>query len=114
MTKTYVLGMFPYPSGEGLHVGHVRIYTAVDVISRYLRMKGREVLSPMGWDAFGLPAENAAIKAKKNPMEMVPTNYANFKRQMQDLSLSFDWQHELATTDPAYYGRIGNPRRSTD
>ncbi|HBD02265.1 MAG: Leucine-tRNA ligase [Microgenomates group bacterium GW2011_GWC1_46_16] len=104
MTKTYVLGMFPYPSGEGLHVGHVRIYTAVDVISRYLRMKGREVLSPMGWDAFGLPAENAAIKAKKNPMEMVPTNYANFKRQMQDLSLSFDWQHELATTDPAYYG----------
>lgn len=103
--KTYVLGMFPYPSGEGLHVGHVRIFTACDVMARYFRMKeGKEtVLSPMGWDAFGLPAENAAIKAKKIPQTMVPHNYANFKAQMQNLSLSFDWQHELATTDPTYY-----------
>ena len=101
--KTYVLGMFPYPSGEGLHVGHVRIFTACDVMARYFRMKGQEVLSPMGWDAFGLPAENAAIKAKKVPQEMVPKNYANFRRQMQDLSLSFDWEREFATTDPSYY-----------
>ncbi|GAB4026659.1 MAG: leucine--tRNA ligase [Candidatus Microgenomates bacterium] len=103
--KTYILGMFPYPSGEGLHVGHVRIFTACDVMARYFRMKeGSEtVLSPMGWDAFGLPAENAAIKAKKIPQTMVPHNYANFKKQMQDLSLSFDWEHELSTTDPTYY-----------
>jgi leucyl-tRNA synthetase len=103
--KTYILGMFPYPSGEGLHVGHVRIFTACDVMARYFRMKeGKEtVLSPMGWDAFGLPAENAAIKAKKIPQTMVPHNYANFKKQMQALSLSFDWEHELSTTDPTYY-----------
>ena len=103
--KTYVLGMFPYPSGEGLHVGHVRIFTACDVMARYFSMKdgGETVLSPMGWDAFGLPAENAAIKAKKIPQTMVPHNYANFKAQMQNLSLSFDWKHELATTDPTYY-----------
>lgn len=113
--KTYILGMFPYPSGEGLHVGHVRIFTACDVMARYFRMKAvadpstssgsprAQVLSPMGWDAFGLPAENAAIKAKKIPQEMVPHNYANFKKQMQALSLSFDWEHELATTDPTYY-----------
>jgi leucyl-tRNA synthetase len=103
MSKTYVLGMFPYPSGEGLHVGHVRIFTACDVMARYFRMKGDQVMSPMGWDAFGLPAENAAIKAKKIPQEMVPHNYANFKKQMQNLSLSFDWEREFATTDPSYY-----------
>lgn len=109
--KTYVLGMFPYPSGEGLHVGHVRIYTAVDVMARYFRMKSFddaqdkvEVMCPMGWDAFGLPAENAAIKAKTNPKEIVPKNYANFRRQMEDLSFNFDWEHEFATTDPTYYG----------
>jgi leucyl-tRNA synthetase len=102
-SKTYVLGMFPYPSGEGLHVGHVRIFTACDVMARYFRMKGDQVMSPMGWDAFGLPAENAAIKAKKIPQEMVPHNYANFKKQMQNLSLSFDWEREFATTDPSYY-----------
>ncbi len=112
--------MFPYPSGEGLHVGHVRIFTACDVMARYFRLKENvstplrasasegstkepSVLSPMGWDAFGLPAENAAIKAKKIPQTMVPHNYANFKKQMQALSLSFDWEHELATTDPTYY-----------
>ncbi len=103
MNKNYVLGMFPYPSGEGLHVGHVRIFTACDVMARYFKMKGQEVLSPMGWDAFGLPAENAAIKFKKIPQEMVPHNYANFRRQMEDLSLSFDWERELATSDPQYY-----------
>ena len=103
--KTYILGMFPYPSGEGLHVGHVRIFTACDVMARYFRMKeGKDaVMSPMGWDAFGLPAENAAIKAKKIPQTMVPHNYANFKKQMQNLSLSFDWEREFATTDPQYY-----------
>jgi leucyl-tRNA synthetase len=124
--KTYVLGMFPYPSGEGLHVGHVRIFTACDVMARYFRMKNNgegctgeprlaptgvegfptshdNVMSPMGWDAFGLPAENAAIKAKKIPQEMVPHNYANFKKQMQNLSLDFDWEREFATTDPSYY-----------
>lgn len=103
MTKTYVLGMFPYPSGDGLHVGHVRIFTACDVMARYFKMKGQKVMSPMGWDAFGLPAENAAIKAKKIPQEMVPKNYANFKKQMQNLSLDFDWEREFATTDPSYY-----------
>ncbi len=111
--------MFPYPSGEGLHVGHVRIFTACDVMARYFRAKSAHpstrsarsgspkapaVLSPMGWDAFGLPAENAAIKFKKIPQQMVPHNYANFKKQMQALSLSFDWKHEFATTDPTYYG----------
>lgn len=102
--NTYVLGMFPYPSGEGLHVGHGRIFTAVDVMGRYMRMKHGEVLAPMGWDAFGLPAENAAIKNKVNPQDIVPKNYGNFKRQMKDLSFNFDWQHEFATTDPTYYG----------
>jgi len=101
--KVYCLSMFPYPSGAGLHVGHVRIYTGTDVMARYFRMKGKDVLHPMGWDAFGLPAENAAIKAKKNPMDMVPGNIANFKKQMNMLGLSYDWQRELSTTDPAYY-----------
>ncbi len=101
--KRYVLAMFPYPSGSGLHVGHVRIYTGTDVLARYFRMKGYDVLHPMGFDAFGLPAENAAIKAKKNPMDMVPQNIVNFKQQMQRLGLSYDWQRELSTTDPEYY-----------
>ena len=101
--KSYVLGMFPYPSGEGLHTGHGRIFTAVDVIARYQRMKGYDVLCPMGWDAFGLPAENAAIKARKNPVDMVPHNEANFKRQMMMLGLSYDWDRAFSTTDPAYY-----------
>lgn len=101
--KNYVLSMFPYPSGSGLHVGHVRIYTGTDVLARYFRMNDQSVLHPMGWDAFGLPAENAAIKAKKNPMDMVPTNIITFKRQMNMLGLSYDWDKELATTDPNYY-----------
>ncbi len=101
--KRYVLSMFPYPSGAGLHVGHVRIYTGTDVLARFFRMKGYAVLHPMGWDAFGLPAENAAIKAKKNPMDMVPKNIINFKRQMQRLGFSYDWDREFATIDPDYY-----------
>ena len=101
--KMYALSMFPYPSGEGLHVGHVRIYTGTDVLARYFRMKGYEVLHPMGWDAFGLPAENAAIKAKKNPQDMVPKNIENFKRQMQSVGLSYDWDREFSTADPEYY-----------
>ncbi len=102
--KVYVLAMFPYPSGEGLHVGHTRIYTGTDVIARYFRMQAKySLLYPMGWDAFGLPAENAAIKAKKNPMDMVPYNIANFKRQMKMLGFSYDWTKEFSTTDPSYY-----------
>ncbi|MCX6730371.1 MAG: leucine--tRNA ligase [Candidatus Roizmanbacteria bacterium] len=101
--KAFCLSMFPYPSGAGLHVGHVRIYTGTDVLARYFKMIGRDVLHPMGWDAFGLPAENAAIKAKKNPIDMVPGNIANFKRQMNMLGLSYDWKREFSTTDPSYY-----------
>ena len=101
--KQYVLAMFPYPSGAGLHVGHVRVYTGTDVVARYFKMKGYDVIHPMGWDAFGLPAENAAIKAKKNPMDMVPVNVANFKRQMQMLGFSHNWNCEFSTTDPEYY-----------
>ena len=101
--KRYVLPMFPYPSGSGLHIGHVRIYTGADVLARYFRMQGYDVLHPIGFDAFGLPAENAAIKAKKNPMDMVPDNIANFKKQMQRLGLSYDWSREFSTTDPDYY-----------
>lgn len=101
--KTYVLGMFPYPSGAGLHIGHVRIYTAVDVLARYFRMRGQDVLNPIGWDAFGLPAENAAIRERKNPSQMVSQNEANFKRQCQALGFSYDWEREFSTTDPQYY-----------
>ncbi len=99
----YVLVMFPYPSGAGLHVGHVRVYTGSDVVARYFRMMGKQLLFPMGWDAFGLPAENAAIKAKTNPKELVPQYIATFKRQIQMLGYSYDWDREIATTDPNYY-----------
>ena len=101
--KAFCLSMFPYPSAAGLHVGHVRIYTGTDVMARYFKMMGKDVLHPMGWDAFGLPAENAAIKAKKNPIDMVPGNIANFKKQMNMLGLSYDWDKELSTADPSYY-----------
>ena len=101
--KQFVLAMFPYPSGAGLHVGHVRNYTGTDVVARYFRMNGQSVLHPMGWDAFGLPAENAAVKAKKNPMDMVPEHIATFKKQMKSLGFSYDWDREFTTTDPNYY-----------
>lgn len=101
--KMYTLVMFPYPSGAGLHVGHVRVYTGTDVLARYYRMNGYSVLDPMGWDAFGLPAENAAIKEKKNPIDIVPRNIATFKGQMIKVGMSFDWDREFSTTDPSYY-----------
>ncbi len=101
--KFYVLDMFPYPSGEGLHVGHVEGYTASDIISRYYRMKGMNVLHPMGWDAFGLPAENYAIKKKIHPGIVVKKNVKNFTKQLRSLGFSYDWQREINTTDPEYY-----------
>ncbi len=101
--KIYILDMFPYPSGEGLHVGHVEGYTATDILARYYRMKGYNVLHPMGWDAFGLPAENYALKMKKNPMTFVPKNIKRYKNQMEMIGLSYDWDREINTTDPNYY-----------
>lgn len=100
---TYILDMFPYPSGDGLHVGHPEGYTATDIYSRYLRMNGKSVLHPMGWDAFGLPAENYAIKMGVHPADVTAKNVANFKRQIQSLGFSYDWEREVNTTDPAYY-----------
>lgn len=101
--KAYILDMFPYPSGEGLHVGHPEGYTASDIFSRYLRMNGKDVLHPMGWDAFGLPAENYAIKTGTHPAETTKQNIANFKRQIKALGFSYDWSREVNTTDPEYY-----------
>ncbi len=101
--KRYILVEFPYPSGEGLHVGHCLSYIAQDMVARYARMKGYNVLFPMGWDAFGLPAENYAIKNKIHPREAVAQNVANFKRQIQSLGISFDWAREVNTTDPKFY-----------
>jgi len=99
----YILDMFPYPSGEGLHVGHVEGYTASDILSRYYRMQGYEVLHPMGWDAFGLPAENYALKTKKPPQEIVPKNIKRFREQLKSLGFSYDWSREINTTNPNYY-----------
>jgi leucyl-tRNA synthetase len=103
MPKAYVLDMFPYPSGAGLHVGHPEGYTATDIVSRYLRMKGYNVLHPMGWDAFGLPAEQYAVKTNTHPSETTRKNIETFRRQIQMLGLSYDWDREVDTTDPAYY-----------
>ena len=99
----YVLVEFPYPSGAGLHVGHVRSYTAQDALARMRRMKGENVLFPMGWDAFGAPAEQYAIKNHIHPKEAVKENIKTFKRQMKTLGFSFDWDREFSTTDPEYY-----------
>ncbi|MBU3896220.1 leucine--tRNA ligase [Patescibacteria group bacterium] len=101
--KFYILVEFPYPSGEGLHVGHCRSFSAFDAVARAKRMQGFNVLYPMGWDAFGLPAENYAIKTGIHPSITVKENIANFKRQMKGLGLSFDWDREINTTDPKYY-----------
>jgi len=101
--KSYILIEFPYPSGEGLHVGHIRGYTALDVIARKKRMEGYNVLYPIGWDAFGLPTENYAIKKGVHPREVTKKNITNFKRQIKSLGLSFDWSREINTTDSKYY-----------
>lgn len=99
----YVLDMFPYPSAQGLHVGHPEGYTATDIYCRYLRMKGVSVLHPMGWDAFGLPAENYAIKTGRHPKITTAENIANMRRQIKALGFSYDWSRELSTADPQYY-----------
>ena len=101
--KFYTLIEFPYPSGQGLHVGHPRSYTALDIIARKKRMQGYNVLYPIGWDAFGLPTENFAIKNHVHPKEVTKKNVARFKSQLQSLGLSFDWSREINTTDPKYY-----------
>ena len=100
--KKYVLDMFPYPSGEGLHVGHPEGYTASDIMARYWRMCDYDVLHPMGWDAFGLPAEQHAINTGTHPEATTKENIANFKRQLQSLGFSYDWDREVATTDLGY------------
>lgn len=101
--KCYVLDMFPYPSGEGLHVGHPKGYIATDIYSRFKRMTGHEVLHPMGWDAFGLPAENFAIKHKVHPRAAVEKNVNRFKEQLEVLGFDYDWDREINTTDPEFY-----------
>ncbi|MEI3600243.1 MULTISPECIES: leucine--tRNA ligase [unclassified Oceanobacillus] len=101
--KFYALDMFPYPSGSGLHVGHPEGYTATDIISRMKRMQGYEVLHPMGWDAFGLPAEQYALDTGNSPAEFTEQNIATFKRQIKELGFSYDWDREINTTDPNYY-----------
>ena len=101
--KFYALVEFPYPSGQGLHVGHPRPYTALDIVSRKRRLEGQNVLFPMGWDAFGLPTENYAIKNKIHPAIVTERNIAHFKEQLKSLGFSFDWSREISTTDPEYY-----------
>src|SRR2546427_9750390 len=101
--KFYILDMFPYPSGAGLHVGHPEGYTATDIVARYKRMRGFNVLHPMGWDAFGLPAEQYAVKTGIHPTRTTTENIVTFRRQMKRAGLSYDWERELSTTDPGYY-----------
>ncbi len=101
--KFYILDMFPYPSGAGLHVGHPEGYTATDIIARYKRLRGFNVLHPMGWDAFGLPAEQYAIKTGQHPAVTTRENIAKFKSQLKRIGFSYDWQREINTTDPRYF-----------
>ncbi len=101
--KLYILDMFPYPSGAGLHVGHPEGYTATDILCRYKRMRGYNVLHPMGWDAFGLPAEQYAVENNVHPRITTQQNIDNFRRQIKSLGFSYDWDREIATTDPDYY-----------
>ncbi len=101
--KAYILDFFPYPSGDGLSVGHCRNYVPTDVLSRYYRMHGYNVLHPMGWDAFGLPAENAAIERKTNPAKLIAQFSANYKRQFRLIGISFDWTREINSSTPEYY-----------
>src|SRR6202790_430304 len=101
--KYYILDMFPYPSGAGLHVGHPEGYTATDILARYKRMRGFNVLHPMGWDAFGLPAEQYAIETGTHPRATTERNIATFRRQIQSLGFSYDWDREVDTTDPEYF-----------
>jgi len=101
--KHYCLDMFPYPSGSGLHVGHWRSYVLPDVWSRYKRLRGFNVLHPMGWDAFGLPAENDAIKKGTHPRGNTRKNIDNFKRQLNEIGAMYDWSREINTSDPQYY-----------
>ena len=103
LPKFYGLVEFPYPSGQGLHVGHPRSYTAIDIVARKKRLQGYNVLYPMGWDAFGLPTENFAIKNHVHPAKVTENNIQNFKRQLKSLGFSFDWSREINTTDPSYY-----------
>jgi len=102
-SKYYILDMFPYPSGAGLHVGHPEGYTATDILARYQRARGRNVLHPMGWDAFGLPAEQYAIKTGQHPRTTTEANVANFTKQIKSLGFSYDWSREVNTTDPGYF-----------
>jgi leucyl-tRNA synthetase len=101
--KFYALDMFPYPSGAGLHVGHPEGYTATDIVSRFKRMRGFQVLHPMGWDAFGLPAEQHALDTGEHPRHITKKNIDNFRRQIKSLGFSYDWDREISTTDPGYY-----------
>src|SRR5271154_3796341 len=103
MPKAYILDMFPYPSGDGLHVGHAIQQTATDITSRFLRMKGVNVLHPIGWDAFGLPAEQYAIKNNEHPSLTTKRNIDRFRTQIQSLGMGYDWDREVNTTDPGYY-----------
>ena len=100
--KRYVLAMLPYPSGE-MHMGHVRVYCITDVLARYARKRGFDVLHPLGWDSFGLPAENAAIKEGLHPAIRTPNNIASFKEDVNALGISIDWSRELSTSDPGFY-----------
>ncbi|MGH7943755.1 MAG: class I tRNA ligase family protein, partial [Opitutaceae bacterium] len=101
--KFYVLDMFPYPSGAGLHIGHPEGYTATDILARYKRAKGFNVLHPIGWDAFGLPAEQHAVKTGTHPASNTRNNITNFRRQIKALGFSYDWEREIDTTDPTYF-----------